>query len=139
MTVPVSHTILFNLLPETVKTDLQLLDWKNGVSLICLKKGVFKQKNQSSLKYETFCYDVMKNICASLQSLTDLNPIFKDFPICVRRISYTKAPGLYVYLDTNNIEKHSKESLALLKAQQLNQKLDDAVKSNTLEVKNDNS
>ena len=126
MTVPVSHSILFNLLPEVVKIDLQLLDWKNGVSLICLKKGIFKQKNQSSLVYETFCYEVMKNICTSLQSLTDLNPIFKDFPICVRRISYTKAPGLYIYLGTNNIEKHSKESLALLKAQRLNQSLNDA-------------
>ena len=137
MTISTSHNIIFNLLPESARKDLQILDWKNGVSLICLKKGVFKQKNNSSLNLENYCAFVTQGICNSIKSLRTLNPIFDNFPFCVRRTSFNRAPGLYIYLGTNNIEKHNKEALALYKANQLNQKLNDAAQ--TMEVPNDNT
>lgn len=127
MTISASHQIIFNLLPQTAKENLQILDWKNGVSLICLKKGIYKQKNTSSLNLENFFSYVTQNICTSVKSLREVNPIFSDFPFCIRRTSYNKAPGLYIYLGTANIEKHIKEATALFKAAQLNEKLNQAI------------
>lgn len=137
MTLPVSHTIIFNLLPQTVKEALQIVDWKNGISLICFKKGVYKQKNFSSLNLENFCSYTTQNLCNAIKSLREVNPIFDDFPFCVRRMSCNRAPGLYIYLGTNNIEKHIREATALYKANELNKKLDEAVKEK--EVPNDNA
>lgn len=137
MTISTSHNIIFNLLPESARKDLQILDWKNGVSLICLNKGAFKQKNNSSLNLENYCAFVSQSVCNAIKSLRTINPIFENFPFCIRRRSFNHAPGLYIYLGTSNIEKHNKEALALYKANQLNQKLDDAAEN--MEVSNDNT
>ena len=137
MTISASHQLIFNLLPDSAKVDLQILDWKNGVSLICMNKGVFKQKNSSSLNLENYSAFVTTSICNAIKSLRTINSVFEDFPFCVRRLSFNRAPGLYIYLGTNNIEKHNKEALALYKANQLNQKLNSAAKE--MDIPNDNS
>lgn len=135
MAIPKTHTFIFNVLPDSVTSDLQILNWKNGVTLICFKKGVFRKKNTNSLNLENYCAFVTQNICNAVKTLRNINPVFDDFPFSIRRMSFNRAPGLYIYLGTNNIEKHNKEATALYRAAQLNDKLDLAVQE--MELPND--
>lgn len=121
-----SHQIIFDLLSQSSKDKLQILNWNNGVSLICFKKGVYSTLNTSNLSYELEVNKILNELCNAILSISNINERFKNFPFCIRRKSSNNVQGLYIYLGTGSIERHQKESFKLQKAKKLAKDLDEA-------------